>query len=155
MNLDVLFADLEENYYTDSDDRERARMAYARGFRPLLRYLSEIDHPTKKSEHLAILMTTAYRWPVATLADAVQVGTLDHHTLRWLAAYVLARHDAILNADERDRWIQAERYREELGVFFADDDDGLPVDKPIVDNILPSDGDEPLDVDADVEEPPF
>ncbi|PKZ62840.1 hypothetical protein CYJ73_25025 [Gordonia terrae] len=156
MNVDVLFADLEENYYTDSDDRERARMAYARGFRPLLQYLAEIDYPTKKSEHLAILMTTAYRWPVATLADVVQVGTLDHDTLRWLSAYVLARHDAILNADERDRWVQAERYREELSVFSADGDDGSSLDKPIVDNIWPPDGDESLDdVGADLEEPPF
>lgn len=155
MNLDVLFADLEANYYTSSQDRERARMAYARGFHPFLQYLAEIGHPTQKSERFTFLMATGYRWPVTTLADEVQAGNLDHDTLRWLSSYVLARHRAILNADQRDRWERAEWYAESDAPFLDANVRSIP-DRPILGNVWPPKDDDTFhDDNADLEVLPF
>lgn len=133
MNMDVLFADLDDKgYYRRTGDRERARMAYAHGIRPLLEFLEEIGYSAIKSEHLSFLGSTGYQWPVTTLADAVQAGELNSHSLRWLAAYVLSRHHAILNADEVRHWISAEKY-EEFDVTLHEDDNSA-LDRPYIDN---------------------
>lgn len=133
MNVDVLFADLDEKgHYRSVEDRERARMAYARGFRSFLKYLAEIDYPALKSERLSLSVSTAYRWPMTTLAGEVQSGNLASDALRWLAAYVLSRHHAILNADEQWRWILAEKYNEVDTTFLGTGNSAL--DRPIIDN---------------------
>ena len=133
LNIDVLFADLnDKGYYRRTGDRERARMAYAHGIRPFLKFLKELGYSAIKSEHLNFLGSTGYQWSISTLADAVQAGELDAQSLRWLAAYVLSRHHAILNADEVRRWISAEKY-EEFDVTLHEDVNSA-LDRPHIDN---------------------
>lgn len=113
IDLDILFADLDrEGSFCQAGDRERARMAFAGGIRTFVQYLVEIGYPAVKSEYLQFAFETKYRYPMSTLAEAVQAGELRSDALRWVSAYVFSRRDAILNTDVQKRWIRAEVYAE-------------------------------------------
>lgn len=120
IDLDVLFADL----YRDFGERERARMAFARGFRPFVKYLKEIEHPALKSMALPPALEASYRFPMTTLAEVVQAGELKTAAIRWLSAYVFSRSHAILNVDMRQRWDRAQQYAEYDE--YDEDDDRVP-----------------------------
>lgn len=141
INLDVLFADLDrEGRFRRVEDRDRARMAFARGFRTFVEYLKEIEYPTLKSEILPSRLETEYRFPMTTLAEAVQAGTLTHDAIRWLSAYIFSRSHTILNDDMRERWDQAEEYRD----FEETPLEGLPALAPAVVAQNASDFSEPI-----------
>ncbi|MEU6562637.1 hypothetical protein [Nocardia nova] len=112
MDHDLLFADLEQRY-RDPDDREQARMAYARGVGPFVRYLRSIGHPAVSAASFAWDSGTQFVWPVHSLATLLESGRAEEPLLKWLAAWRRDQHRRVLYADTSERWITAVRYAEE------------------------------------------
>ncbi|MGC4989917.1 hypothetical protein [Nocardia salmonicida] len=115
MDLDLIFADLDHRY-CDADDRERARMAYASGVGPFVRYLRSISHPAVAVgtvETFTWDAVTQFVWPVGSLAALLAAGGAAERALKWLAVRRREQHRLALHADSAERWITAARYAEE------------------------------------------
>jgi hypothetical protein len=109
MNHDLLFADLDKRCRI-IEEREQARMAYARGQQAFVRYLAAINHPWRSSlwfkwdgrENKA-----TWWWPGQSLASAVDAGDLSAAAVRWLSIYLFELRRQHLNTDMGERWIES------------------------------------------------